>query len=39
MLVMAGQSAADLFSEYLMVLMSRKNTGLSTLLVRSTPGV
>lgn len=34
-----GQSAGDSFSEYLMVLINRKNTGLSTLLVCSTRGV
>lgn len=35
MLVMADLSAGVLFFEYLMVLMSRKKTGLSTLLVCS----
>jgi len=34
-----GQSATDAHSEYLMVLMSRKNAGLSTLLVCLTHGV
>lgn len=39
MLVMPGQNAQDLFSECLIVLMSRKNTGLSTLLVCLIKGV